>query len=251
MSKKEITTAGIIIIGSEVLSGRIQDANVQHIALKLNQHGVHLREVRIIPDLEEQIIETVRFFHKAYDYVFTTGGIGPTHDDITAESVAKAFNREVEYNEKALEILYKRYGTENLTVGRKLMARMPKNVDLIKNPVTSAPGFQIENVFVMAGIPLVMQGMLDGILDRIVADHPILSTSVSCNLAEGDLAMALGELQQQVPEVDIGSYPFWRQGHFGTSIVIRGQVESIVIGAARRVSDLIVSLGGIAEKEVF
>lgn len=251
MSNKKITTAGIIIIGNEILSGRIQDINVQYIALKLNQLGIHLREVRIVPDIEDYIVEAVLHFHTSYDYVITTGGIGPTHDDITAESVAKAFGRDVEFNERAMDILRARYGTEHLSEGRKLMALMPKDVTLIKNPVTSAPGFQIENVFVLAGIPVVMQGMLDSVLDIIIPDHPILSSTIHCNLAEGDLAGGLSELQQKLPDVDIGSYPFWRLGHFGTSIVVRGQKEDVISEASNQIAQLIITLGGIPERESF
>lgn len=249
MSDHKIITAGIIIIGNEILSGRTQDVNIQHIASKLNQLGVHVREVRVIADIEEQIVEVVQTFSKAFDYVFTTGGIGPTHDDITAVSMAKAFGRDWEFNEKAVEILLARYGAEHLTEGRKSMARMPKDVKLIKNPVTSAPGFQIENVFVMAGIPVVMQGMLDFALESVVPGRPITSTTVHCNLPEGEIAARLGMIQNQQPSIDIGSYPFWKMGRFGTSIVMRGQDTDSIEMAVGMVLSMIADLGGESEVE--
>jgi molybdenum cofactor synthesis domain-containing protein len=250
MSEHKIITAGIIIIGNEILSGRTQDVNIQHIGLKLNEHGVHVREVRIIPDIESSIVDTVRALKQAYDYVFTTGGIGPTHDDITAESMAKAFNRDLEFNAIALDILYARYGTDRLTEGRKNMARMPVGAELIKNPVSAAPGFQVENVFVMAGIPDVMRGMLDFALEKVIPGTPIMSSAVHCMLAEGDLAKGLRELQEANSDVDIGSYPFWRLGRFGTNVVVRGQNTVSIDKVTALVKELMVSLGGEPEVEM-
>jgi molybdenum cofactor synthesis domain-containing protein len=249
MSESNVITAGIIIIGNEILSGRVQELNLQHIAQKLNKLGVYIREARVIPDIEESIIETVLYFHGHYDYVFTTGGIGPTHDDITAVSISKAFQQEVEFNEEVMELLKVRYGDLHLTEGRKNMARMPKGAKLIKNPVTSVPGFQIENVFVMAGIPDVMHGMLDYALENIVPGRSIISSAIHCHLAEGDLAGGLREIQNQNMDVDIGSYPFWKQGRFGTSIVIRGQDPTLIDRTMGRVEKLILALGGEPEIE--
>jgi molybdenum cofactor synthesis domain-containing protein len=250
MTDNKIITAGIIIIGNEILSGRVQDVNVQHIAKKLNKLGVHLKEVRVIPDVESVIVDTTRHFHTSFDYVFTTGGIGPTHDDITAVSMAKAFSREVEFNEKALEILKSRYGGEHLTEGRKNMARMPKGIELIKNPVTSAPGFQIENIFVMAGVPEIMQGMLDFALEKIIPGDPIISSTIHCHLPEGDLARGMRDIQNQNTNIDIGSYPFWKMGLFGTSVVIRGQDRETIAKTTDQIKELITSLGGEPVVEV-
>lgn len=245
MSINNVTTAAVIIIGNEILSGRTQDANLSHIAKKLNQHGVVVKEARIIPDQEDVIAETVYHCHKMYDYVFTTGGIGPTHDDITAASVAKAFGREVEFNQEALEILKKRYDQKELPSGRKNMARMPKDVKLILNPITEAPGFQIENVYVMAGIPEVMRGMLDCLLPRLQSGTPIQSQAVRCHLTEGEIAEGLQRIQNQYTNIEIGSYPFWKLGQNGpiTTIVLRGTDELKINEAAKLVADLISSLG--------
>ncbi len=249
MTQTKPITAGIIIIGNEILSGRTQDVNISHIAQKLNHLGVHVREARIIPDIEEVIIETVQQFHKQYDYVYSTGGIGPTHDDITAGAMAKAFGRELELNQQSVAIMHKRYGTEHLAEGRLNMARMPKGAKLINNPVTNVPGFQIENVYVMAGIPEVMRGMLDFALQDVVPGNRIVSGSVHCHLTESDLAGGLRELQDVNPNVEIGSYPFWKIGKFGTSIVVRGQDKVSVEKTISQVKDLMVSLGGDPECE--
>lgn len=250
MTHSKPTTAGIIIIGNEILSGRTQDVNISYIAQKLNKLGVYVMEARVIPDNEEKIIEVVREFHQQYDYVFTTGGIGPTHDDITAESVAKAFHKDVEFNEQSVEIMKKRYGSTELAEGRLNMARMPVGAKLIRNPVTSVPGFQIENVFVMAGIPEVMRGMLDFALEQVTPGDPILSGAIHCHLAEGDLAPGLREIQNLSPDVEIGSYPFWKLGKFGTSVVVRGQVARVIEDTLARVSELMLSLGGVPERDI-
>lgn len=249
MSTSRLLTAGIIIIGNEILSGRTQDKNISYIALKLNALGVHLKEVRIIPDVEEEIIQVVRHYHKTYDYVFTTGGIGPTHDDITAESISKAFNVPVEFNQDVVDIMKKRYATDDLPEGRLNMARMPVGAKLIHNPVTSVPGFQIENVYVMAGIPEVMQGMLDYALETIIPGKPILSNAVHCYLAEGDLAPGLRAIQEQNQDVEIGSYPFWRMGKWGATSVVRGQDESSIDKAIQQIRELMISLGGEPQDE--
>ncbi len=249
MANQKNITAGIIIIGNEILSGRVQDANIQHIALKLNKLGIFLREVVVIPDVEDRIVDAARAYSKAYDYVFTTGGIGPTHDDITAASLAKAFNREVEFNQTALEIMKARYGDIELTEGRKNMARMPVGAKLIKNPVTSVPGFQIENVFVFAGIPEVMHGMLDFALDTITPGDPIISSAVHCFLTESEIAKGLQEIQDLHPDLDIGSYPFWKMGRFGASLVVRGQDQQVIDETISQVVELIKSLGGELEYE--
>lgn len=249
MNQTKHLTAGIIIIGNEILSGRTQDVNIAHIAQKLNALGVHVREARVIPDAEDVIVDTVRQFHKAYDYVFTTGGIGSTHDDITAESISKAFHRDVEFNKEVVAVMVKICGTDDLSEGRLNMARMPVGAKLIHNPVTSIPGFQIENVFVMAGIPEVMRGMLDYALENVIPGHPILSVAIHCYLAEGDLAPGLRDIQNQNPEVEIGSYPFWRLGKWGATAVVRGQDKTSIDNTASLIRELMQSLGGVPQDE--
>ena len=181
-----------------------------------------LCEVRIIPDSAEAIIETINALRGKFDYVFATGGIGPTHDDITAESVARAFNAPLEQNEEAFRMLEDHYGIEELTPPRAKMSMIPCGARLIPNPVTAAPGFIIENVHVMAGVPRIMQAMLDYVLQTIKAGKPILSNTVTCALQESILAQDLEALQVRYPEIQLGSYPHYRGGVLGLSLVLRG-----------------------------
>jgi len=226
--------AGLIIIGNEILSGRTLDKNTQHIGVKLNEIGVSLSEVRVIPDVEATIIDAVQHFSKRYDYVFTTGGIGPTHDDITSETVAKAFGVAWEMNDQAREILLAHYGEAELTEARLRMAMIPVGASLIPNPVSSAPGFKIENVHVMAGVPRIMQGMLDHILPTLAGGLPVQSVTVTVDVAESKLSDDLGALQDAFPELDIGSYPNFRNGELGVSAVIRGRNEEMLAAAKAR-----------------
>lgn len=214
--------AGLIILGNEILSGRTVDANTPWIAERLTERGIVLCEVRIIPDLEQLIIETVNQMRAVYDYVFTTGGIGPTHDDITAECIAKAFGLPLVRDEEAFHVLEDYYGLENLTPPRAKMALIPEGSKLIPNPVSAAPGFICGNVHVMAGVPRIMQAMMDHVLDEIKAGKPILSNTVSCTLAESKVAEDLTALAKKYPDVDIGSYPHYRGGTMGLSLVLRG-----------------------------
>lgn len=236
-------TAGIIVIGNEILSGRTQDTNVNWIAIKLTQIGVRLKEARVIPDDEQTIVDTVNHFRKTYDYVFTTGGIGPTHDDITADSIGKAFGVEVKVHDEAFRILEQHYGIEELTPPRAKMARIPVGGSLILNPVSAAPGFKIENVYVMAGVPRIMQAMLDNILPTLAGGDPILSNSISCSVPESAVAEALGEIQNAHPEVDIGSYPHFRAGVLGLSIVVRTTDKKALQIVSDKVMDLVRDLG--------
>jgi molybdenum cofactor synthesis domain-containing protein len=217
----KVITATLITIGNEILSGRTQDTNTSYIALKLAEKGIRLQEVRVIPDIEERIIETLNKLRARYDYVFTTGGIGPTHDDITAESVAKAFGVELPINDEAFRILEAYYGIEKLTPARTKMAKIPEGATLIPNPVSAAPGFIIGNVHVMAGVPRIMQAMLDHILGRVQGGAAVLTASMACGLAESDLADEVGALQCEHPDIEIGSYPQFRAGVLGLSIVMR------------------------------
>jgi len=220
--------AALIIIGNEILSGRTQDKNLSYLAKWLNEIGIQLSEVRIIRDEEGIIIETVNYLRKTYNYVFTTGGIGPTHDDITSLSIARAFNVDLEINDKALSILKEYYKDSELTDARMKMTMMPKGAELVDNPISRAPGFKMENVFVMAGIPLIMQGMLEGARQYLKGGDVIKSSSVDVFTPESNVAEELAQLQNKFPNVEIGSYPFSKENKFGTSLVLRSKDEELL-----------------------
>ena len=213
--------AALIIIGNEILSGRTKDKNLAYLAEWLNEIGIQLYEVRVIRDDEKEIIDCVNLLRKKYDYVFTTGGIGPTHDDITTESIAKAFNVELETNPEALKILQSYYKEGELNEARLKMTLLPKGAELVENPVTKAPGFKMENVFVMAGIPSIMQGMLEGAKAFLKIGNKMTSKSIDVFMPESYVAEELSKMQDNYPEVEIGSYPFNKEGQFGTSLVMR------------------------------
>ena len=219
-NKKEIT-AGIIIIGNEVLSGRTKDINTSTLAKWLNSIGIQVKEVRVIPDLELTIIETVNNLRKKFNYVFTTGGIGPTHDDITAESISKAFNLEYGFHQKAYSILEKYYNPGEFNDGRQKMAKMPTTANLILNPTSGAPGFYVENVFCLPGVPSILQSMIGGLNNVLIGGDPILSLTISLRTVESEIAKSITEIQNKNNNVEIGSYPFFRAGKLGVSIVIR------------------------------
>lgn len=240
---KTASTAAIIIIGNEILSGRTPDANLAWLGHQLNLAGVRLVETRIIRDIEEEIISTVQDLSPKYDYIFTTGGIGPTHDDITAESMAKAFDIEIEMNDEAVRQMEAYYG-EKLTEARSRMARIPVGATLIENSVSGAPGFIIDNVHVMAGVPRIMQGMFKTILPTLAGGLPMLSSTVACSMQESEIALPLAEIQKEYPNVDIGSYPHFRGGLLGLSVVLRATEEEALAQATKTVIELIRSLGG-------
>ncbi len=221
LENPDIFKAALVVIGNEILSGRTADANTPWIAERLTEKGILLAEVRIVPDVEHIIISTVNQLRANHDYVFTTGGIGPTHDDITADSVAKAFGIPLLQSDEAFKILEDYYGIENMTPPRIKMAMIPQGAKLIPNSVSAAPGFIVENVYVMAGIPRIMQAMMDHVLDEIKAGTPILSNTVTCGLSESKIAEDLTNLQSAYPDVDIGSYPHFRGGAMGLSLVLR------------------------------
>lgn len=221
MNASETFSAAIIVIGNEILSGRTQDTNVQWIAEKLLDRGIRIAEVRIIPDEQDVIVHTINILRAKYDHVFTTGGIGPTHDDITAQSIASAFQVDLVEDPEAYETLKNYYGPDNLTPARRKMAQVPKGSILIPNPVSAAPGFRIDNVFVLAGVPRIMQAMLDHVKDMLKQGKPILSNTVACGLGESMIADDLGDLNNRFPEVEIGSYPHYRGGVLGLSLVLR------------------------------
>ncbi len=238
-------TACAIIIGNEILTGRTQDVNLGYIGKKLLAKGIRLMHARVICDIEADIVATVNDVRAKYDYVFTTGGIGPTHDDITADCIAKAFGVDIEVNEEARRILIKHYkGAEHLNEGRLRMARIPKGASLIPNPVSSAPGFCMGNVYVLAGVPSVMQGMLDGVVAKLQGGPPIISRTVSSLVPESIIAKELGEIAAKYPDLDIGSYPYYRPGGFGLSLVIRGREESAISAATQDLCLLLRHHGG-------
>lgn len=215
--------AAIIIIGNEILSGRTQDSNIQYIAVKLAEKGIYLREVRVIADIKSQIIATVQELSRKNYYVFTTGGIGPTHDDITTEAVAEAFGRKIVLNIKAKHLLEEYYNSQSLNKARLKMACLPEDAELIDNPISAAPGFKLNNVYVLAGVPSIMQVMLNQILPTLIQGNPIVSSIVKVESGESRIAENLQNIQNQYPDVDIGSYPFLENAKPMTNIVFRGK----------------------------
>jgi len=226
MNKNTKVNAAILIIGNEILSGRTQDTNTSTLATWLNLIGVTVGEVRVIPDIEKTIIDTVNLLRNNYDYVFTTGGIGPTHDDITAESISKAFGLKYEIHQEAFKILEAYYKKGEFNEGRQKMVWMPQNANLILNPTSGAPGFNIENVFCLPGVPSILKSMLGGLKNRIVGGEPILSKTISLRTVESEIAKSLTEVQENNQDVEIGSYPFFQAGKLGVSIVIRSEDQS-------------------------
>ena len=213
--------AAIVIIGNEILSGRTQDVNISIISKWLNTLGVRVLEVRVIPDVEERIIETINELRRNFDYVFTTGGIGPTHDDITSESISKAFGLKYEIHKEAFKILENYYKTGEFNEGRQRMTKMPSKAKLILNPTSGAPGFIVKNVFCLPGIPSILQSMLGVLKNNIIGGKPILSCTINLRTVESEIAKSLENVQRKFEKVDIGSYPFFRLGKIGVSIVIR------------------------------
>ena len=242
MSKK--TTACVVIIGNEILSGRTQDANLAYIGKRCEELGLELRETRMIPDVEETIVSTVNECRAKFSYVFTTGGIGPTHDDITSASIALAFNRKIVRREEAVAAMDNYYEAGKLTEARLKMADVPEDSVLIDNPISAAPGFQLENVFVFAGVPEIMQVMFEGITDRLTGGPAILSADVATNLGESALAEALAKLQDRFEDVSIGSYPFFKKGKLGVNLVIRATDEHRLAELVEQIKLMITSLNG-------
>jgi molybdenum cofactor synthesis domain-containing protein len=227
----ETVTAALIVIGDEILSGRTPDANIAYIAAHLGKIGIALREVRVVPDVEEAIVTAVNALRPMFTYVFTTGGIGPTHDDITTDAIAKAFGVGVDLDPRAVEAMRKGYSERELTPARLRMARIPQGAELIDNPVSKAPGFMLGNVIVMAGIPRIMQVMLDSVSPRLRTGRKMLSRSVRLDVPEGDAAPGLADLQSTYPSVQIGSYPFFEKGRLGTYVVMRCADEATLLRA--------------------
>ena len=226
MTKNTKVNAAILIIGNEILSGRTQDTNTGTLANWLNSIGVKVNEVRVVPDVEKKIVDTLNILRKENDYVFTTGGIGPTHDDITAQSVSKAFGLKYEIHQQAFKILEAYYKPGEFNEGRQKMVWMPSNADLILNPTSGAPGFSVENVFCLPGVPSILKSMLGSLKNRVVGGKPILSYSISLKTVESEIANSLSKVQKQNKDVEIGSYPFFHAGKLGVSIVIRSESQS-------------------------
>lgn len=242
---QQLPTAALIIIGNEILSGRTQDANTQWIADKMTQNGIRLMEVRVVPDIEDSIIKAVRDVKGTVDYLFTTGGIGPTHDDITAQSMARAFNKNLIVHPEARQMLLDYYGSEEqLTAPRMKMAMVPDGAALISNAVSAAPGFIVENVYVMAGVPRIMQAMLDEIIVNLRTGDPILSNTVTCDLGESMIAHDLEQIQNKYPSVEVGSYPHYRSGILGLSLVLRSTENDALHESTGKVIAMIRKHGG-------
>ena len=219
-------SAAVIIIGNEILSGRTQDINLLNLSKWLNELGVSVGEVRIIPDIEVTIVNTINTLKTKFKYVFTTGGIGPTHDDITAESVSKAFGLKYEIHKEAYKILEAYYKPGEFNEGRQKMVKMPENAELILNPTSGAPGFSVENVFCLPGVPSILKSMLGGLKNKIVGGEPILSQTISLKTVESEIAASITKVQNENKDVEIGSYPFFHAGKLGVSIVIRSENQS-------------------------
>ena len=226
MNKNTKVNAAISIIGNEILSGRTQDSNTSTLATWLNSIGVKVNEVRVIPDVEKTIINTLNILRKENDYVFTTGGIGPTHDDITAESVSKAFGLKYEIHKEAYKILEAYYKPGEFNKGRQKMVWMPENANLILNPTSGAPGFSVKNVFCLPGVPSILKSMLGGLTNSIIGGEPILSLTISLRTVESEIADSLTKVQNDNQDVEIGSYPFFQAGKLGVSIVIRSEEQT-------------------------
>lgn len=236
-------TAAVLIIGNEILSGRTADANLNYIAQKLNEIGIRLVEARVIPDIEDRIVEAVNSLRTEVDYLLTTGGIGPTHDDITADSLGKAFGVPVVVHEEGRRRLAAYYTKPGeLTEARLRMARVPEGAELIDNPVSIAPGFRIGNVYVMAGVPNIMRGMMDGIAANLRHGPQIHAITITGYVAESTIAEPLGVIAARYPQLDIGSYPWVRNTRWGTSLVTRGTERQAVEDAAREIFEMMMKI---------
>jgi|TARA_Y100000996_G_scaffold278188_1_gene219305 molybdenum cofactor synthesis domain-containing protein len=244
MTKNIKVNAAILIIGNEILSGRTQDTNTGTLATWLNSIGVKVNEVRIIPDIEKIIVENINELRKISDYVFTTGGIGPTHDDITAASVAKAFGLKYEVHQEAYKILESYYKPGEFNEGRQKMIWMPENAELILNPTSGAPGFSVKNVYCLPGVPSILKSMLGGLKNKIVGGKPILSHTISLRTVESEIANSLTKVQNENKDVEIGSYPFFHAGKLGVSIVLRSENQNRIDKCNSQI------LGFVKEKKI-
>ena len=240
----DVVTAAFLVIGDEILSGRTKDKNIGFLADYLTALGIDLSEVRIVPDVQAEIVGAVNALRAKYTYVFTSGGIGPTHDDITAEAVAAAFDVPLNLDPRAVAIMEKHYPPGQFTPARQRMARIPEGADLIENKVSKAPGFRIGNVHVMAGVPAIMQAMMDAVAPTLQTGKKMLSETVAANMPESRIAERLAAIQDAHPETLIGSYPKATDGKFTTQIVIRSRDETILAAAAQDVERAVDDLSG-------
>lgn len=237
-------TASLIVIGNEILSGRTRDANIQFLASALGKIGAPLVEVRVIPDIEKEIVTAVNALRSKFTYVFTTGGIGPTHDDITAEAIARAFGVALGEHPEAIARLARHYVDSEFTPARRRMANVPDGGILIDNPVSAAPGFQMENVFVLAGVPKIMQAMFEGLRHRLVGGAPLLARTIRTNIPEGRIAARLGELQSAFPDIEIGSYPHMNARGPSVRLVLRATEAAHLAEAVTQLAEILTALGG-------
>jgi molybdenum cofactor synthesis domain-containing protein len=228
-------TAAVLVIGDEILSGRTQDTNLAYLSKFLGALGIDLNEARVVRDIEAEIVAAVNALRARYTYVFTTGGIGPTHDDITADSIAKAFGVGIDYHPDVLALLGARYKPGEFNEMRKRMARIPDGASLIKNSVSTAPGFQLGNVFVMAGVPMIMRAMLEDVEPRLARGAVVISETVSARIPEGRIAGPLARIQSEHAGVAVGSYPFYREDGAGVQLVVRGRDPAAVEAAAKAI----------------
>lgn len=233
-------TAAMLVIGDEILSGRTRDANMHFLAGELTKHGIDLTEVRVVSDNAPAIVTAVKQLSEAYDHVFTSGGIGPTHDDITADCIAEAFSKHIDVRADAAALLQAHYDNagQEFNDARKRMARIPDDATLIDNPVSVAPGFRLENVYVMAGVPSVFQAMVASVVPTLTGGAPLLSQTVRIERGEGDIAGPLAELAEEFSDLSIGSYPYQRNGAYGSNIVIRGTDGARIDAAITKLSGL-------------
>ena len=240
----KVWTAGLAIIGDEILSGRTQDRNIAQVATWLNVQGIRLAEVRVVPDVEERIIEAVDTLRSAYDYCFTTGGIGPTHDDITVDAVAKALGVAVIVHPEARAILERYYLDKGgLNEGRLRMARVPDGAELIPNRMSGAPGIRIGNLFLMAGVPHITAGMLDALTGKLEGGRPLVSVTVGAFAPESEVAGILREAEQAAEGVAIGSYPFFKEGRVGSNFVVRSEEEALAQAVANELAEKLAEAG--------
>jgi molybdenum cofactor synthesis domain-containing protein len=243
MTQAASVTAAVLVIGDEILSGRTKDQNIYYIADYLCKIGIDLREARVVPDIAAEIIAAVNALRSRYDYLFTTGGIGPTHDDITADAIAAALGVEISEDPRAINLLLERIKPEDLNEARRRMARIPHGAGLVQNRISIAPGFWIANVIVMAGVPAVMQAMLDDVGPKLAAGTPVtVETIAAGDLPEGAYAAGLGEIASANPELSIGSYPAYRDGGFHNEIVVRGKDKAKVATATAAIGVMVARL---------
>lgn len=244
MTKDRIWTAALCIIGDEILSGRTQDKNIAQIALWLNLQGIRLREVRVVPDVEDAIVEAVNTLRERNDYLFTTGGIGPTHDDITVDAIAAALGVDVVIHPEASAMLHNYYESRGgISEARLRMARVPDGAELIPNRMSGAPGIQHGNIFIMAGVPHITAGMLDALTGALEGGAPLLSVSVGCWVAESEISELLAATEKAHEDCQIGSYPFFREGKVGSNFVIRSTQQSTLDECAASLSEALREIG--------